>query len=132
MRDRTRSLDTLRELRDIGIHLAVDDFGVGHASFSYLRDFNPDLVKLDKSFLHEVESDERNHRMMEGLILMAHHLGKPVVAEGCERDEQMRWLENAGCDLVQGYLTGRPMDAAGFRTRIVEAVQRPPEHPLDA
>jgi EAL domain-containing protein (putative c-di-GMP-specific phosphodiesterase class I) len=130
MRDRARSLNTLRELRDIGVHLAVDDFGVGHASFSYLRDFNPDLVKLDKSFLHEVESDARNHRMMEGLILMAHHLGKPVVAEGCEREEQMRWLQDAGCDLVQGYLTGRPATAEAFGERFVRSPSGSPR--LDA
>ena len=121
MRDRGASMSALEALRGLGVHLAVDDFGVGHASFSYLRDFNPDVVKLDKSFLIDVESDQRTHRMMEGLILMAHHLGKPVVAEGCERDVQMRWLEDAGCDLVQGYLTGRPMDADSFRNRIVDA-----------
>ena len=119
MKDRAASMRTLDELRALGVHVAVDDFGVGHASFSYLRDFNPDLVKLDRSFLHEVETDPRNHRLMEGLILMSHHLGKPVVAEGCEREGQMQWLSDSGCDLVQGYHTGRPIDAAAFHGRWV-------------
>ncbi|HEX6587950.1 MAG TPA: GGDEF domain-containing phosphodiesterase [Longimicrobiales bacterium] len=120
MRDRGRSMDALRELRALGLQLAVDDFGAGHASVSYLRDFNPDLVKLDKSFLHGLDGDRRNDRIMEGLILMAHHLGKPIVAEGCERDEQRKWLIDAGCDLVQGYFTGRPSDAATFQARWID------------
>ena len=121
MRDRSKSMDALRELRGLGLQLAVDDFGAGHASVSYLRDFNPDLVKLDKSFLQGLDDDGRNDRIMEGLILMAHHLGKPIVAEGCERDDQRRWLVDAGCDLVQGYFTGRPSDAATFRERWIES-----------
>src|SRR5688500_12919951 len=90
MRDRERSMGALRELRALGLQLAVDDFGAGNASVSYLRDFNPDLVKLDKSFLHGLDGDRQNDRIMEGLILMAHHLGKPIVAEGCERVEDRK------------------------------------------
>ena len=126
MRNRTRSMGAMAGLRELGVHVAVDDFGAGHASVAYLRDFNPDLVKLDKSFLQGLDGTVRNDRLMEGLIRLAHHLGKPVVAEGCESEAQMQWLTDAGCDLVQGYLPGRPSDAASFRARWID----PPPGPL--
>jgi EAL domain-containing protein (putative c-di-GMP-specific phosphodiesterase class I) len=96
----------------------VDDFGTGYASFSYLREFDPDLVKLDRLFVAG-ESHPRSQRLLHSLVLMAHHMGKPVVVEGLEEEAQRQRLEDSGCDMVQGYLLGRPVAPDEFTHRYI-------------
>jgi EAL domain-containing protein (putative c-di-GMP-specific phosphodiesterase class I)/GGDEF domain-containing protein len=109
----TRVLDGLRSL---GSRVAVDDFGTGYASFSYLREFDPDLVKLDRLFVTG-DDHPRSQRLLHSLVLMAHHMGKPVVVEGLEEEEQRQRLVDSGCDMVQGYLLGRPVAPEEFTRR---------------
>lgn len=103
----------LDSLRGLGARIAIDDFGTGYASFEYLRDFDPDLIKLDRVFLAG-DGNPRYHRLLHSLILMAHHMGKPVVVEGLEQEEQRQRLIDSKCDMVQGYLLGRPVSAIDF------------------
>lgn len=103
----------LDSLRGLGARIAIDDFGTGYASFEYLRDFDPDLIKLDRVFVSG-NDNPRYHRLLHSLILMAHHMGKPVVVEGLEEEEQRQRLIDSKCDMVQGYLLGRPVSAVNF------------------
>lgn len=106
----------LRELKELGSRIAIDDFGTGHASFEYLREFDPDLVKLDRVFVDGGEHP-RYQRLLHSLILMVHHLGKPVIVEGLEEESQRERLVDSGADMAQGYLLGRPASRDAFEAR---------------
>ncbi|HZV66169.1 MAG TPA: EAL domain-containing protein, partial [Telluria sp.] len=97
-----------------GIKIALDDFGTGYSSLSYLRKFNLDYLKIDQSFVYNLESDPANVALCEAIIVMAHKLGLKVIAEGVESPRQQQLLTDAHCDFGQGYLFGRPLPAAEF------------------
>lgn len=106
------NLDQLSRLHKLGVHLAIDDFGVGYSSLGYLRDFPVDLLKIDRSFITDVTERHDDAVITRAVINLAHNLGIQVVAEGVETMEQLVFLKNHRCDLVQGYLISRPVPAA--------------------
>ncbi|HKJ93713.1 MAG TPA: EAL domain-containing protein, partial [Longimicrobiales bacterium] len=75
-----------------------------------------DLIKLDRSFVSDIGKDEKDERLIEAIVALAHRIGAQILAEGVEQEAQMAWLRSVGCDLVQGYLVGRPGPAEGIRT----------------
>ena len=99
----------LFELRRLGVRIAVDDFGTGYASLSYLRRLSVDMVKIDKSFIAGVGESPADSAIVLGIMGMAHGLDLVAVAEGVETEAQRDFLSVAGCDIAQGYLLGRPM-----------------------
>ena len=107
-------IDKLLWLRDTGIQVAIDDFGTGYSSLSYLKKFDIDYLKIDKSFVHNLETDNNNIALSEAIIMMAHKLGLKVIAEGVETEQQKQMLIDAGCDYAQGYLCSRPLPADEF------------------
>ena len=107
-------IDKLHWLRDAGIQVAIDDFGTGYSSLSYLKAFDIDYLKIDKSFVSNLESNESDIALCDAIILMAHTLGLKVIAEGVETVGQKKILANAGCDFAQGYLFSRPVPADVF------------------
>jgi len=104
----------LRDLREMGLQVALDNFGAGHASLAHLRRFGIDLLKLDRGFIRHIERDSGELALCEALIAMAHKLGLRVVAEGVETAAQSGLLAMAGCDFAQGYVVAAPMPAAEF------------------
>jgi diguanylate cyclase (GGDEF)-like protein/PAS domain S-box-containing protein len=104
----------LRELREMGLQVALDNFGAGHASLAQLKHFGIDLLKLDRGFIRHIERDSGELALCEALIVMAHKLGLRVVAEGVETAAQSGLLAMAGCDFAQGYVFAAPMPAAEF------------------
>jgi EAL domain-containing protein (putative c-di-GMP-specific phosphodiesterase class I) len=106
--DQDQMATMLEELRSLGFAIVIDDFGVGYSSLSYLRRFEIDALKLDRSFLTGI-ADKRGNALIRGAIQLAHSLEAVVIAEGIERPEHIDFLQDAGCDLGQGYLLGRPM-----------------------
>lgn len=98
----------LLELRRRGVRIAVDDFGTGYASLSYLRHLAIDMVKIDRSFIAGVGRSAADSAIVLGIMGMAHGLGLVAVAEGVETEEQREFLRVAGCDIAQGFLLGRP------------------------
>jgi diguanylate cyclase (GGDEF)-like protein/PAS domain S-box-containing protein len=106
-----RTIATLRELREIGVKIAVDDFGTGHSSLSYLRHFPIDRVKIDREFVHELDASRSNRAIVSAIIAMAHGLNLGVTAEGVETEAQMQFLAEEGCEEVQGFLFGKPVAA---------------------
>jgi len=107
-------IDKLLWLSDTGIQVAIDDFGTGYSSLAYLKKFDIDYLKIDKSFVHNLEIEENNFALSEAIIVMAHKLGLKVIAEGVETKQQKQMLIDAGCDYAQGYLYSRPVPADEF------------------
>jgi diguanylate cyclase (GGDEF)-like protein/PAS domain S-box-containing protein len=114
MQNTARTIATLRELRTMGVRIAIDDFGTGHSSLSYLRNFPIDRVKIDQSFIHEVEESRRDRAIVAAVIEMTRGLDLAVTAEGVETEGQFEFLAREGCDEVQGYLFGRPVAPAAY------------------
>ncbi len=104
----------LLEFHDAGFQVAIDDFGTGYSSLAYLKKFNINYVKIDRSFVQNLESDSDDMALCEAIIVMAHKLGMKVIAEGVETAEQRDLLTAVGCDYGQGYLFSKPVPAAEF------------------
>lgn len=116
-RDLDLAVNSLRRLRDHGVRVAIDDFGVGYASITYLRKFPATELKIDRSLVASIASDARVARLVESIIQLAHNLGLVTTAEGIEDAATQRLLIEMGCDLGQGYYLGRPEPAADFIAR---------------
>ncbi len=112
----------LGELRRRGARVAVDDFGIGYSSLSYLRELPIDTVKLDSSFIRELGRRREDSKIVGAVIQLAHGLGMEVVAEGVEEEEQMVILEMLYCDKMQGFLFSRPLEPEAFE-RLMEAAR---------
>jgi diguanylate cyclase (GGDEF)-like protein/PAS domain S-box-containing protein len=112
--DAEGSLATLRQLKGLGISIAMDDFGTGYSSLSYFRLFPFDKVKIDQSFVRDMGSSTEALAIVQAVIGLARGLGLPVVAEGVENNEQFNMLLAEGCTQVQGYLLGRPAPIESF------------------
>jgi diguanylate cyclase (GGDEF)-like protein len=107
-------LKKLLKLRDAGIQVAIDDFGTGYSSLSYLKKFDIDYLKIDQSFVRNLETDPNDMALSEAIIVMAHTLGLKVIAEGVETEGQRKLLAAAGCDYAQGYLFSKPVPPEEF------------------
>jgi diguanylate cyclase (GGDEF)-like protein len=103
------TISKLRQLRDMGIQVSIDDFGTGYSSLSYLKKFPITTLKIDKSFVKDIETDPGAESIVRATIAMAHNLNLEVVAEGVETETQAAFLRNHGCNFLQGYLYGIPM-----------------------
>jgi len=111
MADPQRANRTLLGLHELGVHIAIDDFGTGYSSLAYLKLLPIQRIKLDRSFVKEMEHNPDDQAICKAAIQMAHSLGLEVVAEGVETEAQRHFLANHRCDLMQGYHLGRPMPA---------------------
>lgn len=103
-----RLIDVLRTLRDAGMSVALDDFGTGYASLTHLKSLPINRIKIDKSFVRDITLDQDDAAIVSATVGLAHALSLGVVAEGVETPEQAQFLQRAGCDVIQGYLSGRP------------------------
>ncbi|WP_018634453.1 EAL domain-containing protein [Parafrankia elaeagni] len=116
MRDLVRSAAVLGELRELGVQIAVDDYGTGYSSLAYLQELPVDILKMDRSFVTKLEDGSRARRqkaeaIVRSTIGLAHELGLRIVVEGVDSASTLAKLRNYGCDLAQGYFIGRPRPA---------------------
>lgn len=111
MSDAEGAVMALRQLHELGIHVAMDDFGTGYSSLSYLRRFPIDTIKIDQSFVADITSNVDDATIIRTIINMGRTLNRKVVAEGVETQAQMDMLKEYGCDQIQGYLLSRPLPA---------------------
>jgi EAL domain-containing protein (putative c-di-GMP-specific phosphodiesterase class I) len=114
MDDPVRALQTLQKLHELGVHLSIDDFGTGYSSLAYLKRLPVDELKIDRSFVTNMERDLDDARIVQSTIGLAHNLGLTVVAEGVETDKAWALLARLGCDEGQGFGIGRPMPSDEF------------------
>ncbi|GIW28355.1 MAG: hypothetical protein KatS3mg070_1718 [Meiothermus sp.] len=121
LREPEQAREALSRFKALGVQIAIDDFGSGYASLGYLRQLPLDRLKIDRSFISYLGTSVRDEKLIRAAIDLAHSLEAEVVAEGVETQEQLVWLHNNGCDLVQGYLVGQPVPAADW----------PPQQPIE-
>jgi EAL domain-containing protein (putative c-di-GMP-specific phosphodiesterase class I) len=115
------------------VEIALDDFGTGYSSLGHLRKLPIRHLKIDRTFIRDIDTQEGDHPLITAIIALAHNLNLRVVAEGVETAEQFEFLHRHGCDRMQGWLTGRPMPAeqlskelrGGYRWRAAEAAPSP-------
>jgi len=112
--EQEKTIAVLNQLRLLGIHLAIDDFGTGYSSLAYLKRFPLDVLKIDKSFIDDIPHDNSDMEISATIIAMGKILGFKVLAEGVETKEQLDFLAEKGCDIYQGYLKSKPMNAVDF------------------
>ena len=112
MHDMSETVPLLNKLKSMGIGLAMDDFGTGYSSLSYLKRLPIDIVKIDRTFVADLEQDRDDAAICATIIAMAHALGLQVVAEGVETEGQLEYLRAQGCDQVQGYLISKAVTAS--------------------
>jgi diguanylate cyclase (GGDEF)-like protein len=122
MADPEAAVATLKELKGLGMRLSVDDFGTGYSSLAYLKRFPLDALKIDRTFVRDLPGDPDDAAITRAVIGLAHSLGLAVVAEGVETVEQLRVLEEYGCDQIQGYYIARPLPAAECARFLLEAI----------
>lgn len=117
MRDQEQAIRTLAELDAMGVRLAIDDFGTGYSSLSYLKRFKVHKVKIDKTFVQDLEHDESDHSIVRAVVMMSQAFGFKTIAEGVETKAQRDRLIALGCDEAQGYLFGKPEPIDSFFPR---------------
>jgi EAL domain-containing protein (putative c-di-GMP-specific phosphodiesterase class I) len=111
MRDADEAVVVLQAFRDLGLHLEIDDFGTGYSSLSYLQRFPVESLKIDRSFVAELDKRSDSAAIVRAIIGLGDSLGMPIIAEGVERRAQVTKLQSLGCHLAQGFLFGRPRPA---------------------
>jgi EAL domain-containing protein (putative c-di-GMP-specific phosphodiesterase class I) len=124
LEDNDLTLSILHDLRRLGVRIAMDDFGTGYSSLSYLRSFPFGKIKLDRSFVRDLEAKPDSLAIVQSIAALGGSLGMITTAEGVETEAQMRLLQEAGFDEGQGYLFGRPEPAHQISKREADAVSR--------
>ena len=109
MANSDRAVQTLHELKDIGIYIAIDDFGTGYSSMNYLKRFPLDRLKIDRSFVQDITTDKDDAAITAAIIAIAHNLSLQVIAEGVETTEQLTFLKEHDCEEIQGFYFSKPL-----------------------
>ncbi|MBV9494220.1 MAG: EAL domain-containing protein, partial [Acidobacteria bacterium] len=128
MQNPETSIRTLYELKKLGLRISLDDFGTGHSSLAYLKRFPIDTLKIDQSFVRDINSDPDTAAIVTAIIAMAHSLRLKVIAEGVEFSDQAAFLRRYGCDQMQGYLIKPPVPSAEFLGFVSEVAVAPPTY----
>ena len=123
--DSPSALSILRRLKMLGVRIAMDDFGTGYSSLSYLQSFPFDKIKIDQTFIANLEHNPQSAAIIRAVIGLGRGLELPVIAEGVETKSQLDFLTREACDQVQGYVVGRPLPIEDY----ADLVGRPPAEP---
>ena len=123
LNDNEQTLQTLHRLRAIGIRISMDDFGTGYSSLSYLRAFPFDKIKIDRSFMRDLESRGDSLAIIKAVIGLGHSLGMSTTAEGVETEEQLRAVREQGCNEVQGFLFSPPLEPGQVTAMLLKELQ---------
>jgi EAL domain-containing protein (putative c-di-GMP-specific phosphodiesterase class I) len=114
MRDANATVSRLRKLKDIGVMIAIDDFGTGYSSLAYLRQFPVDVLKIDRSFVSEMDGSADSAALIHTLVELGRSLGLMTLAEGIEEHSQLEGLRHERCDSGQGFIFSRPVEPAAI------------------
>jgi len=102
------AIDSIQRLKELGISMAIDDFGTGYSNLSYLPSMAFDIIKIDRSFVTNIETQPETESMVRSLITLANNIGMRVIVEGVEKQDQLSIIKDCGANEVQGFLMGRP------------------------
>jgi EAL domain-containing protein (putative c-di-GMP-specific phosphodiesterase class I) len=122
--DRQALLATMRRLKDIGVNMVLDDFGSGHSSINFLTSFPFDRIKIDRPFSQGAIDRSEHASLVTSTLTLAQRLGILTTAEGVETEQQLEYLRDAGVDMVQGYLVGRPVPIGDFAAQAALMLDR--------
>jgi EAL domain-containing protein (putative c-di-GMP-specific phosphodiesterase class I) len=111
----------LQEMKDFGIQVSLDDFGTGYSSLNYLKRFPIDAIKIDRSFVKDIEKNRDSASIVNAIIAIGHSLNLKVIAEGVETGQQLTFLRENGCDQAQGYLISAPLPKDALMQFLKEA-----------
>ena len=125
MKNAERAIDIMHRLKEMQIQIAIDDFGSGYSSLSYLKRFPIDRLKIDQSFVREATTDPTDVAIIMAIITLAQNLKLKVIAEGVETEEQLRLLHSLNCDEIQGYLFSKPLPADALKRLLLDAASLP-------
>ncbi|MBP1932353.1 putative bifunctional diguanylate cyclase/phosphodiesterase [Ammoniphilus resinae] len=109
MQDKQTAIQVLDQLKQMGVHLSIDDFGTGYSSLSYLKELPINTLKIDQSFMRDIQENENSRAVTYAIISLAHHLDLSVVAEGVETEQQLDQMREKNCDAIQGFWLSRPV-----------------------
>ncbi len=115
MQDVEQTIVILTQLMDMGVRVLMDDFGTGYSSLNWLKKFPIQKLKIDKSFINELQNNSDDKAIINAIVTMAHNLKLTVVAEGVETENQLAFLRSSGCDEIQGFLLGIPLPPDDFK-----------------
>ncbi|GGB97654.1 hypothetical protein GCM10011352_24740 [Marinobacterium zhoushanense] len=121
--DMERIQEQIDAVRQLGVQISIDDFGTGYSSLSRIRNLDIDHIKIDRSFIDDIESSPQSCKIIEAILHLAHGLRLKVVAEGVETEAQLHELRQMGCDLVQGYLLSRPLERSDYEALLDEDLE---------
>ena len=130
MKNANFTIDTLSRLQSIGVKVAIDDFGNGYSSLSYLKHFPVNILKIDRCFIQGITTDQHDSTILLAIIDLAHSLSLQVIAEGVETTEQVEFLKEHGCDQIQGYFFSPPLPDTEFVQMLIEGKCLPSPFPL--
>jgi EAL domain-containing protein (putative c-di-GMP-specific phosphodiesterase class I) len=105
------TISLLAQMKERGIHISIDDFGTGYSSLNYLYRLPVDNLKIDRSFVNQIQPSTKNHQIVEIIVALSNHLGLDVIAEGIETQQQLELLQHLGCKFGQGYLFSKPLSS---------------------
>jgi diguanylate cyclase (GGDEF)-like protein/PAS domain S-box-containing protein len=125
--DVKRTIDILKQLKTLGLQISIDDFGTGYSSLAALKRFPIDVLKIDQSFVQDLTVDPDSAAIVTAIISLGHSLNLQIIAEGVETAGQLAYLQERGCDLIQGYFFSRPLDATAFADLIQQDKTLPPK-----
>ena len=121
---REAQIDELHRLRALGVGIAIDDYGTGYSTVSHLKRLPATQIKLDRSLVSQILADEKNKMIITSSIRLAHEMNMKVVAEGAEVEAECEFLRSVGCDLVQGFILGKPMPIGEFHAELLRSRHR--------
>ena len=116
----------LTKLHGLGVRLAIDDFGTGHSSLGYLARFPIDVIKIDQSFIRDIDRDPVKSAIVSAVVALSQAIGSTTVAEGVETLSELDQIQSLGCDMAQGFYYSRPLPAGAFDELLGEDRARPP------
>ena len=125
MRDQQQAISTMNQLKTIGVKLFLDDFGTGYSSLKYLKQFPIDAIKIDQSFVRDIGVDVNDEAIINTILLLAESLGMYCIAEGVENINQLNYLIQSHCIMVQGYLFAKPMPATEAGQLLQDGIELP-------
>ncbi|HWE79396.1 MAG TPA: EAL domain-containing protein [Pseudolabrys sp.] len=128
--DLDHAVGILRQLKNLGVRIAMDDFGTGYSSLSYLQAFPFDKIKIDKGFISKIDHCSQSATIVRAVIALGRELSLPVLAEGVETEQQLRFLADESCDGIQGYYIGRPMPIGAYGEVVGRAPEAKPSHAI--